>query len=137
MENDKLFQFVNRCAYGVISYLGDDNSPRSAVVGIAVTSDLEIVFDTVESSRKVPAIDRDGRVSLACWEGVTTVQYEGLARRISSTVLGEYHRAYFAKFTDGPARLKWPGITYYAVAPKWIRYTGYNQSPPETIELRF
>jgi hypothetical protein len=68
--------------------------------------------------------------------GEITAQYEGVARRISSTELGAYQDTDFRKFTDGPARLKWEGITYYLVAPKWIRYSDYNQSPPEIVELK-
>jgi hypothetical protein len=37
---------------GVLGTLSSVGSPQSAIVGIAVTSELEIIFDTVKSSRK-------------------------------------------------------------------------------------
>ncbi len=138
MDKQLLFEFLDGCGLGVVSTLGADGAPQSALVGIAVTPELEIVFDTVEKSRKFANIARDPRVAFAIgWQGEITVQYEGVARQISSTELGAYHEAYFRKFTDGPARLKWEGITYYVVGPKWIRYSNYNQSPPEIVELKF
>ena len=137
MDKRRLFQFLDGCALAVLSSLGPDGSPQSALVGIAVTPELEIVFDTVEKSRKFANIASDSRVAFVIgWQGEITVQYEGLARQISSTELGSYHEIYFRKFPDGPARLKWDGITYYVVTPKWIRYSDYNQAPPEIVEFR-
>ena len=138
MNKQLLFEFLDGCGLGVVSTLGPDGAPQSALVGIAVTPELEIVFDTVGKSRKFANIARDPRVAFAIgWQGEITVQYEGVARQISSTELGTYHEIYFRRFTDGPSRLKWEGITYYVVAPKWIRYSDYNQSAPEIVELKF
>ena len=138
MDKQLLFQFLHGCELGVLSSLGADGAPQSALVGIAVTPELEIVFDTVKKSRKFANIARDARVAFVIgWQGEVTVQFEGVARQLSSTELGPYHEIYFRKFTDGPARLKWEGITYYVVMPKWIRYSDYNQSPPEIVEIAF
>ena len=138
MDKQRLFQFLDSRGLGVLSSLGAAGVPQSALVGIAVTPELEIVFDTVEKSRKFVNIARDPRVAFVVgWQGEITVQYEGIARRISSTELGSYHEIYFRKFPDGPARLKWEGITYYVVMPKWIRYSDYNQAPPEIVEFNF
>jgi hypothetical protein len=138
MDKHVLFQFLDTCGLGVLSSLGPDGGPQSALVGIALTPELEIVFDTVEKSRKFANISRDPRVAFVIgWQGEVTVQYEGVARQISSTEVEPYHEIYFRKFTDGPSRLKWEGITYYVVTPKWIRYSAYNQSPPEIVEFEF
>ena len=134
MDKQLLFQFLDTCRLGVLSSLGPMGAPQSALVGIAVTPVLEIIFDTLEKSRKFANIARDPRVAFViCWQGEVTVQYEGVARRISSTELGPYHEIYFRKYTDGPSRLKWDGITYYVVTPKWIRYSDYDQTPPEIV----
>jgi len=112
--------------------------PQSALVGFGVTPEFEIIFDTVSSSRKFENLARDPRAAFVIgWEGEETVQFEGVARQISSTELGPYHEIYFRAFPEGPARLKWKGITYYVVAPKWIRYSDFNQSPPEIKEFNF
>ncbi|HEY6129901.1 MAG TPA: pyridoxamine 5'-phosphate oxidase family protein [Candidatus Acidoferrum sp.] len=138
MDKRLLFQFLDHHRLGVLSSLAPDGAPQSALVGIAVTPELEIVFDTVERSRKCANIASDPRVAFVIgWQGEITVQYEGIARKIPSTELGPHHEIYFRKFTDGPSRLKWEGITYYVVNPKWIRYSNYNQSPPEIVEFEF
>lgn len=131
-----LFQFLDTCSLAVVSTLGPNGAPQSALVGVAVTPDLEMVFDTVAKSRKFANLRRDSRVSLvAGWQGEITVQYEGTARQISSSELGPYHQVYFRKFPDGPARLKWEGIAYFVLTPRWIRYNDYNQSPPKIVEF--
>lgn len=137
LDRAAVFQFLYSCNLGVVSTLAADGAPQSALVGIAVTPELEIIFDTVEKSRKFGNLMRDSRASLAVgWQGETTVQYEGTARRISSTELGPYHEEYFKKFPDGPARLKWEGIAFFVITPRWIRYSDYNQSPPEIAEFK-
>ncbi len=138
MDKQRLYQFLDGCKLGVLSSIGPEGAPQSALVGIAVTPELQIIFDTVAKSRKVRNIPRDPRVAFVIgWQGDVTVQYEGVARRISSTELGPYHDIYFRKFPDGPARLKWEGITYYLVTPKWIRYSDYSQPPAEIVEFSF
>ena len=116
-------------------------APQSALVGIAITPELEIIFDLVEKSRKfanIAHIARDPRVAfLTGWQGEVTVQYEGVARQISSTELGPYHEIYFRKLTDAPSRLKWEGITHYVVTRMSIRYSDYDQTPPEIVEFVF
>ena len=138
MHRDGIVHFLDSCNLGVVSTIGPEGGPQSALVGIAVTPQLEIVFDTVERSRKFTNLARDPRVSLvAGWQGEVTVQMEGSARRISSTDLGPYHEIYFRKFPDGPTRLQWHGISYFVITPRWIRYSDYNQNPPEILEFRF
>lgn len=66
-----------------------------------------------------------------------TVQYEGLAQELEGEELAKYQKTYFAKFTDGPARLTWPGITYFVVRPKWVRYCDYNPGTRGIEEKKF
>jgi pyridoxine/pyridoxamine 5'-phosphate oxidase len=138
MDKPALYQFLNRQKLGVLSTIGPSGEPQSALVGIAVTPSLEIIFDTVSKSRKSANLVCDERVAFVVgWEGERTVQYEGAAREISSTEIGPYHEVYFRQFPDGPERLKWEGIQYYVVTPKWIRYSNYDVGPPEIVEFTF
>jgi len=92
MDKQLLFQFLDTCRLGVLSSLGPMGAPQSALVGIAVRPEPEIIFDTVEKSRKFANIARNPRVAFViCWQRKITVQYEGVARRISSAELGPYH----------------------------------------------
>jgi hypothetical protein len=38
--------------YRVVSSLAADGTPQSALVGVAITSNLEVVFDTLRTTRK-------------------------------------------------------------------------------------
>jgi Pyridoxamine 5'-phosphate oxidase len=138
MEKQQLLDFLTSNRLGVLSTIGPKGGPQSALVGFAITHEFEIVFDTVSRSRKFVNLARDPRAAFVIgWDGETTVQFEGVARQISSSELGHYHETYFRAFPDGPARLKWEGITYYVVKPKWIRYSDFAKSPPEIEEFLF
>ena len=138
MNKHQLFDFLNRCNLGVLSTIGPAGAPQSALVGIAATPALEIIFDTVDTSRKFANLAGDPRVAFVIgWEGEVSVQYEGVAGQISSSELGPYHDIYFRKFPDGPARLKWKGITYYVVRPTWIRCSDFTTPPPTIVEFSF
>ena len=138
MTREELLAFIDQRRLGVLTTIGPSGGPQAALVGIAITLELELIFDTVQKSRKAANLAREPRVALVLgWEGEQTVQYEGLARRISSTELGPYHEVYFRKFPDGPDRLKWEGIQYYVVTPKWIRYSDYDAAPPLIVEQTF
>ena len=138
MDKSRLYEFLRSNRLGVLSTVGPKGEPQSALVGFAITPEFEIIFDTVGRSRKFANLSRDPRAAFVIgWEGEITVQFEGIARQISSTELGHYHEVYFRAFPDGPARLQWDGITYYVVATKWIRYSDFNQSPPLIEEFRF
>lgn len=107
-------------------------------MGVAVTPDFEIVFDTVKSSRKYGNLDVNAQVALVIGcNGETTIQYEGIAQELSGEELERYLPIYFAAFPDGPERQSWPGITYFVVRPRWIRYCDYGQRPPVLREFRF
>ncbi len=111
----------------VLSWVGPVGEPRSALVGIAVTATLEIVFDTVTSSRKYSDIRADPRVSFVVgWEGETTVQYEGFATEPEGDELKRAQQMYFAAWPEGVVHLAWSNIAYFLIRPKWIRYSDYD-----------
>jgi pyridoxine/pyridoxamine 5'-phosphate oxidase len=123
---------------GVLSSIGGSGAPQSALVGIAVTESLEIVFDTVKSSRKYGnLITRPACSFVFGWAGEQTIQYEGNAEEPVGETLQRYQDVYFRAWPDGPARLNWPGIAYFVVKPKWVRYSNFDQNPPLIREFTF
>jgi hypothetical protein len=133
-----LHSFLVRYRYGVVSSLSSQGSPQSALVGIAVTPELEIVFDTVKSSRKYPnLVQRPSCSVVVGWNGEQTAQMDGTAFEPKAPELRRYQDVYFATWPDGPERLSWPGIAYFVVRPKWIRYSDYDQTPPQIEEITF
>jgi hypothetical protein len=137
MSPQKLAEFISGCDFAVVSSLSPDGAPQSAVVGIAATPDLEIVFDTVSSSRKYRNLKSRGHCSIVMWTGYITMQYEGIATEPVADDLDRYKEAYFKKLPDGRDRQSWPGIAYFVVRPKWIRYSDYNARPPLIEEFSF
>jgi hypothetical protein len=116
-----------------------NSASQAAAVGIAVTDRLEIVFDTLGSTRKMRNLRVNPRIALVIGGMVNgderTVQYEGIADEPSGDELEAAKTAYYAVYPDGPSRLSWPGLTYVRVRPTWIRYSNFSASPPEIIEF--
>lgn len=138
MDLEEVFNFMNGEELAVLSSIAGDGSPQAALVGIATTPEVEVVFDTVKSSRKYPNMKKNPRVALVigCTTEIT-VQYEGIAEELAGEELARYKKVYFAKFADGPAREKWEGIVYFAVRPNWLRYSDYNLGRRKIEEMRF
>ena len=138
MTEVDLYNFIARNKLGVLGSIGDSNAPQSALVGIAVTPQLEIIFDTVKSSRKYKNLITRATCSFVIgWAGEQTVQYEGEAEELSGATLERCQKVYFQAWPDGPSRLSWPGIVYFVVRPRWIRYSDFDQNPPLIQEFTF
>jgi hypothetical protein len=106
-----------------------------------VTEDFEVFFDTLESTRKVQNLRLNPKIAFVIG-GLTpgderTAQYEGVADEPSGPELDRLKELYFQSFPDGRHRQGWPGLTYIRARPTWIRYSDYNQSPPEIVEFHF
>ena len=138
MDRDALHSFMLRHRYGVVSSTSGDSSPQSALVGIAVGPELEIIFDTVKSSRKFPnLIARPSCSFVVGWSGEQTVQFEGIATVPTGPDLQRYQEIYFNAWPEGRLHLKWPDIAYFVVTPRWIRYSDYGQTPAAIEEITF
>jgi len=135
---DEVFQFMNRERLAVLATADDKGQPEAALMGFAVTPELEIIFDTVKTSRKYPNLKANPRVAwvIGCTTEIT-IQYEGIAEEFEGERLAKYKKVYFAAFPDGPARESWPGITYFVVRPKWVRYCDYNPASRRIEEELF
>jgi hypothetical protein len=138
MDRGFIYSFMAGCRYGVVSSIAGDGTPQAALVGIAVTPELEIIFDTVSSSRKYRNLmARPGCSFVVGWSGEQTIQYEGISSTPTGAELKRYQEVYFAAWPDGPARMSWPGIAYFVVRPTWIRYSDFDQNPPLIEEIKF
>ena len=140
MTEAELYAFMARNRLGVLGTIGHGGTPQSALMGIAITAQLEIVFDTVKSSRKYPNLVARPACSflIGGWRtGEQTVQYEGQAEELKSPQLERYQQQYFEVWPDGPERLGWPGIVYFVVRPTWIRYSDFDRNPPLIREFTF
>ena len=136
MNREEIFEFIRKRNLAVISSIGPEGEPQSALVGIAVSPELQMVFDTVKTSRKYPNLKVDSRIAVVIgWEGEQTVQYEGLAVEPEGEELARAKQIYFAAWPSGVERQQWPGIAYFLVRPVWLRYSDFDTGRIE--EMRF
>jgi pyridoxine/pyridoxamine 5'-phosphate oxidase len=136
LDRAEVYNFIRSRKLAVISSLGPQGEPQSALAGIAVSPDLEIVFDTVKASRKYPNLKADPRISIVIgWEDEQTVQYEGVAVEPDGENLARAKEIYFSAWPDGVERQLWPGIAYFLVHPRWLRYSNFVTG--RVGELRF
>jgi PPOX class probable F420-dependent enzyme len=127
VTRQELLHFLRRHRLAVVATASPDGRPQAAVVGIAVTDQLEIVFDTVADTRKIPNLRRNPRAAVVVgWDDEQTAQIDGIADEPRGDELARLQRAYFAAFPDGPTRLAWPGITYVRIRPTWARYSDFR-----------
>jgi general stress protein 26 len=139
MDAKRLLEFLRQHRLAVQSSVSATGSPQAAVVGFAVTDEFEIVFDTLDSTRKARNLRQNSRLALVIG-GLNdgderTVQYEGIADEPSGAELDRLKKVYYAAYPDGPSRLSWPGLIYVRVKPTWIRYSNYSVDPPEIVEF--
>ncbi len=138
-DTTKLVAFLRQHRLAVEASVTPAQAPQAAVVGIAVTDRLEIVFDTVDSTRKARNLRSNPRVAFVIGGAADgeerTVQYEGIADEPSGEELERLKAIYYSVYPDGPSRLSWPGLIYVRVRPTWIRYTDYTVDPTQILEF--
>lgn len=127
MNRTDLFAFLRRHRLCVQASVADTGAPQAAVVGYGVSEHLEIVFDTLGTTRKMTNLRRDARVALVIgWDEEQTAQIEGLADEPAGAELARLKLVYFAAYPDGPTRETWKDITYVRVRPTWARYSDFR-----------
>jgi pyridoxine/pyridoxamine 5'-phosphate oxidase len=127
MTRAELLAFLRKHRLGVLATVSPAGEPESAVVGIAFTDQLEIIFDTIGTSRKSINLRNSPKIAFVVgWDEEITVQLEGIADEPSGAELDRLKEAYFQVYPDGRERQLWPGITYFRVLPHWARYSDFN-----------
>ena len=136
MTRAELIAFIRRHRLAVVASTAPSGGPQAAVVGIAVTDRLELVFDTQGDTNKARNLRRDRRAAVVIgWDEEQTLQLEGAADEPSGEALARLQGSYFQAFPDGPARLAWPGITYFRVRPTWARFSDFRATSARVVEL--
>ena len=135
-----MLEFLRQHRLAVQASVFASGGPQAAVVGFAITDRFEIIFDTLDSARKVPNLRQNPKLALVIGGLLPgderTVQYEGIADEPSGEELERLTKVYYGVFPDGLSRRSWPGLVYVRVRPTWIRYSDYNVDPPEIVEFR-
>jgi pyridoxine/pyridoxamine 5'-phosphate oxidase len=140
VNSAKLLDFLRSHRLAVQTSVSAAGRPQAAIVGFAVSDQFEIVFDTLGATRKGENLRRNPRIALVIGGWVRgderTAQYEGEADEPSGAERARITEVYYSVYPDGRQRANWPGMTYFRVKPRWIRYSDYNQNPPGIVEFQ-
>ena len=136
VQRAELVRFLRRYRLAVQASVGPDGAPQAAVVGFGVGDALEIVFDTLITTRKYKNLIADPRIALVIgWDHEITAQIEGVVDFPTGDELARVREIYFSAYPDGRERLAWPGITHARVRPTWVRTSDFTRDPPVIVEL--
>jgi general stress protein 26 len=131
----ELLAFLRGHRLCVEASVSSTGAPQAAVVGFAASDDLEIVFDTIGTTRKMLNLRRNGHIALVVgWDNEQTMQIEGVADEPTGADLDRLKKVYFAAWPDGVERQAWRDITYVRVRPTWARYSDFRPGG-RTVEL--
>jgi pyridoxine/pyridoxamine 5'-phosphate oxidase len=123
----ELLAFLRRHRICVQASASASGAPQAAVIGFAVSDDLEIIFDTIGTTRKMTNLRHDPRVALVVgWDAEQTVQIEGVADEPSGYDLARLKNVYFGVYPDGVERQAWKDITDVRVRLAWARYNDFR-----------
>ena len=135
----ELLRFMRAERHATVSSVSPTGAPQAATVGVVVSEDFEIFFDTLDATRK--AVNLRARPRAAFVLGSTaadakaTVQVEGVTDEPRGTDLERLKELYFERFLDGPTRQAWKGLIYMRVRPSWLRLSDFSTDPPRIVEL--
>jgi pyridoxine/pyridoxamine 5'-phosphate oxidase len=137
IDRTALVQFVRAHELAVVSTVSPGGAPEAALVNIAATDALELVFYALQSTRKCANLRRDPRVAAVIgWDDETTLQYEGIADEPRDGELDRIKQVYRAARPRAGFQMTWPGLTFFRVRPKWARYSRYGANwSVEEIDL--
>ena len=134
----ELRDFLRTQRLAVQASTGPHGAVQAALIGIAVTDSLEIVFDTIETTRKARNLRRSPTIALVIGGWVTgnerTVQYEGVADEPTGEELEHLVKVYLDAWPDGRSRQSWPGLVYVRIRPTWVRFSDFTRTPPYIVE---
>lgn len=137
MDRTQFVTFIRQRGAAVVATRGPDGGPQAALVGVAVTEQAEIVFDTSASSRKYRNIQATPQIALVIgFDDEVTLQCEGPADILTGAERTRCLSAYFDQYPDGRQRAEDPDIVHVRMRPRWGRYSDYRPGSVAIDELR-
>jgi hypothetical protein len=135
----QLLTFMRMHRYAVQASVHPAGAPQGAVVGVAISDQFEVVFDTLGTSRKACNLRRSPAIALVFGGSESNpegaVQLEGFADEPLAAERDRLVNLYLGVFPDGRDRQNLPDLTYFRVKPRWIRYSDFGVTPPELVEF--
>ncbi len=127
--------FLRPHRLAVIATASGDGRPEAALINIAVTPDLDIVFETTSATRKFANLIDNPYVSLVIgWQGDKTLQMDGTVAALEAADYEKLAPLFFSAFPEKRSHEYWPGNAYFRVRPYWFRLSDYDY-PRSVTEL--
>jgi hypothetical protein len=139
IEKTTLLAFMRQEPYAVQASVSDDGMAQAAIVGVVVSEQFEVFFDTIGTSRKAGNLRRRPHAAMvlgpAAARSAQTVQLEGADDEPTGDDLVRLLELYFARFPDGRERQRLHDITYWRIRPTWLRFSDLSVDPPHIVEI--
>ena len=94
------------------------------------------VDKAADQSMRAGQIIRHLRDFVSRGENEQSIQLEGVADEPKAAELSALKLIYYAAWPDGPSRESWPGITWFRVRPRWIRFSDFNRADGAVREMK-
>ncbi|MDE2466304.1 MAG: pyridoxamine 5'-phosphate oxidase family protein [Alphaproteobacteria bacterium] len=133
----EVYNFLGRRNLGVISTVSEQGTPEAALINYGVTEHLELILETLQTSRKYKNLYRNPNMAMVVGTGkeCLTCQYEGVVSWPSDAALPGLLDIYFAARPEGLLHRGWPDLVYLLVRPIWIRISNYDLMDWKVQEL--
>lgn len=133
LSRGEFVAFVRAARLGVVATVNPAGGPEAALVGVAVTDDGEVVFDSFSVSRKTANIGAGARVAMVIgWADDVSVQLEGAAEVLTGPERERYGAVYLDQFPG--SRVLAADFAVVRVRPEWLRHYDARSVPPRVTE---
>jgi hypothetical protein len=137
VTKDELKKFMQSHRLAVIATAGRDRKPEAALVDIAVTDALEVIFETTSATRKINNLRENPQVSLVIgWNDNKTLQCDGLVDQPLGREQERVIQQYLTTYPEKASHQHWPGNHHFRVRSLWMRFSDYH-SPRSVVEFQF
>lgn len=135
LTREEVLAFLNRHRLAVIATVNADGTPEAALVNIAVSPQLEIVFETTNATRKYANLSRDPAAALVVgWHDDQSLQLNGVVDEPSGRAQDRIKALFVERYPAMASHQVWPGNHYFRFMPSWCRLSNY-QPPRRIVEL--
>jgi hypothetical protein len=137
MTPAELVSFLRLYPFAVQASVTPNGAPQAAVVGVTITDDLELVFDTLGRTRKAGNLRHNPRIAFVLGGDDATVQYDGVADEPWGPERERLVGLHLERFPERRGREQLADLTYFRVRPLWIRYTRLRCGVPEMVQWTY
>jgi len=111
VSRTELLEFMLTQTNAVQASVSPAGAAQTAVINIAVTDSFEIVFDSVDTTRKVKNLLLNLSISGWTLGDKRTAQHDGIADKPEGAEIERLKNIYYGDFPTGRLALSQPGIT--------------------------